>query len=328
MLTVGQLVDEAAKITPEFTPATLGDLQYVPFSSVEGRTTSVEGLVNKNTGQEFFFGDKGFDNFAKYLGMPSWFMDKLPTSLKTQVVDHFLTVNKERETNIAHFKGEINNFFKNNVLLIPPRDLVTRISHIFDKDDVVSHLEFLNGLVVNVRNKEVQEAVKPGDITQGGIRFSALYGSKPTVSAYMERLVCRNGMVATNELDIIPLRGFTINEVLANMEHMAQHYLKSLLPNYLNNWKSMSTIKSANPEQLVHRLSRENDLSYRLESHIVDAVSSLEDNTYYDIVNLITSFQHADGVEQSQIEKLQQLGGNAIRDLGGHRCTNCQHNLD
>jgi len=328
MLTVKQLVDEVDKITPEFTPVTLGDLQYVPFASVEGRTTSVEGLINKNTGEEFFFGDKGFDNFVKHLGMPAYFMDKLPPAIKTQLVDHFLIVNKDRESNVAHFKGEIHNLFKNNVLLLPPRDVVERINNLFNPDDVVSRLEFVDGLVVNVRTTEVQEAIRPGDVTEGGIRFDATYGAKPQVSAYLERLVCSNGMVATSDLDVVPLRGFTLGEVLANIEHMAEHYLRSVLPNYLNNWKKMTTITSTNPEQLIHRLARENDLSTKLESHIIDAAASLVDNTYYDVVNLITSFQHSDDLDSSQYGKIQQLGGNAVRDLGGHRCTSCQHNLD
>ena len=328
MLTVKELVDNAGKLTPSFTPVVLGDLQYEPTVSVTGRTSTSEGLIRKSTGEIFYFGEKGFDNFAKHLGMPAYFMDKLPPTLRTQIVDHFLDVNKERESNIAHFDSEIHNLFKTNVLLVPPRDLIERISRIFKPEDVVSRLDFMDGLVVNVRTTEVQNASKPGDITQGGIRFNAFYGNKPQVSAYMERLVCSNGMVATNDLDTIPVRGFTNNEVLANIEHMASHYLNTLLPRYLDNWQRMTTITSTNPEQLVHRLAREADLSPKLESRIIDAVSSLEDNTYYDVVNLITSFQNAEDIETAQFEKLQKLGGSAIRDLGGHRCTSCQHNLD
>jgi len=45
------------------------------------------------------------------------------------------------------------------------------------------------------------------------------------------------------------------------------------------------------------------------------------------VINLITSLQHEEGVGGTQLFRLQALGGNAIRDMGGHRCNNCQHNL-
>ena len=90
----------------------------------------------------------------------------------------------------------------------------------------------------------------------------------------------------------------------------------------------MTDVRSTNPEQLIHRLSKENDLSPKIETRIIEAAASLDDSSYYDVINLITSFQHAEGVDPKQVNKLQVLGGNAVRDMGGHRCVNCQHNLD
>lgn len=322
MLTVKQLNDDIGKLTPSLDSVVVGDFQF----NTAGPTGDC--LVNKNTGEIFGFTEDSFKNFSKYLGIPPYFAEKLPPSILGQVVDHFIEVNREKPATMSHFGEEFHNLFDSKSLLLPPNEVMSRVVKIFNPEDVVSHLDFINGLVINVRTINVEKDILPGDITQGGIRFNATYGAKPQVSAYMERLVCSNGMVATNELDVVPLRGFTLNEVLANVEHMAEHYLKSLLPNYLENWKKMTTITSTNPEQLIHRLARENDLSTKLESHIIDAASSLSGSSYYDVVNLITSFQHADGVDANQSEKLRQLGGNAVRDLGGHRCTSCQHNLD
>jgi len=99
------------------------------------------------------------------------------------------------------------------------------------------------------------------------------------------------------------------------------------VPAYLENWQRLQDIKSANPEQLIHRLTREAGVSEKIESAIIERAAGLESNSYYDVINLITSLQHEEGVGGTQLFRLQALGGNAIRDMGGHRCNNCQHNL-
>jgi hypothetical protein len=74
-------------------------------------------------------------------------------------------------------------------------------------------------------------------------------------------------------------------------------------------------------------LTREAGINEKIESVIIDRANSLESNTYYDVVNLITSMQHETGISGTQLFRIQNLGGNAVRDLGGHRCNNCQHSL-
>ena len=218
--------------------------------------------------------------------------------------------------------------YEQRTVLLPPQQVVERIARVFDDTAVVSKLDFCDGIVANVRTSQVNLEVRPGDITEGGIRFNALHGVTPTVSAYMERLVCSNGMVATSDIDSVPMRGFTLNEILESMQSIADHYLSTSLPTSLENWQRMTEIQAGNAEQLIHRLARENDLSTKLESRMIESAALLEDNNYYNIINLITSFQHVDGVDESQIRKIQRLGGNAVRDLGGHRCHGCSHLLE
>ena len=325
MITVKDFLAEVSKVTPSYTPYTLGDLEYVTSITPDGLGT--DGLREKSSGVVYGFSEDTFEGFARYIDVPTKFADRLPISLRKQVIDHFMEVNKNKPSTLTHFKDEFQNIFKQTQLLLPPDAVMERVARVFLDEDIVSYVDFRDGLILNVRSGGVSEAVRPGDVTQGGIRFNASHGNTPKVSAYMERLVCRNGMVAVTDVDSIPLRGYTLGEVLNSMENTAEHYLDKVLGNYLDNWKQMAEIKSTNPEQLIHRLAKESNISPKLESSIIDAAASLEDNTYYDVVNLITSFQHADGVDQKSIDKLRELGGKAVRELGGHRCTNCQHSL-
>jgi hypothetical protein len=323
-LTVKEFLDQVDKVTPTYSPLILGDLEYVENT---GGSSSTDGLVNKDTGEVYGFTEESFEGFARYLQIPTKFANRLPMPLRTQVINHFMSTNSSRPSIVTHFGSEFSNIFEQRTLLLPPNAVMERVARVFSDDDVIGHVDFRDGLVLSVHTSDLQEAVRVGDSTNGGIRFNAVHGTTPKVSAYMERLVCRNGMVAMTDVDSIPLRGYTLAEVLNSMQTIADHYMKSVLPNYLSNWKTMASIESSNPEQLIHRLSKEAGISPKLETRIIEAAASLVDNSYYEVVNLITSFQHADGVDEKQANKLRELGGAAVRDLGGHRCTSCQHSL-
>lgn len=325
MLTVKELQEQIVRISPTYSPKILGSLEYIPL--VDGETGR-DGLVDRVSGEYYAFDDEVFSNFAKFIQVPAKFAEKLPMSLRGQVIGHFIEQRKDEEVVMTHFGNQFQNMYENRKVLLPSEQIMDMVGRLFKPTDVISKVDFKDGLILNIRTEELSKAVKVGDVTQGGIRFNALHGATPQVSPYMERLVCTNGMVATSDLDSIPVRGFTLNEILTSMERMADHYLTSTIPDYLENWRKLTEIRSVNPEQLIHRLSRENDLSTKIESRIIEAAASLEDSSYYDVINLITSFQHAEGVDETQFCKLQCLGGNAVRDLGGHRCINCQHNLE
>jgi hypothetical protein len=326
MLTIKELKSSIDSITPNYVPVTVGDFEYI--SSLGGGTAG-DGLLRKSTGELLGFADEiSFSNFATFIGAPSKFLLKLNSTMRKNVIDYMIQESSGVEATVTVQDSSLLNIFKSNQLLLPPNKVFERVLTLFGDEDVISKLDFRTGLVMNVRTSDVSVAVSPGDITEGGIRFNATHGISPEVSTYMERLVCTNGMVVTSEIDKVPVRGYTLTEVLDSMEKIATHYLNNEVPNFLDNWGKLKEINSKNPEQLIHRLSRENSLSPKVETRIIEAAASLTDSTYYDVVNLITSFQHAEGVDSKEADKLQVLGGNAVRDMGGHRCTGCAHLLD
>ena len=233
MITVKDFLSEVSKVTPSYTPYTLGDLEYVTSISSDGLGT--DGLRDKNSGAVYGFSEETFDGFARYIEIPTKFADRLPLYLRKQVIDHFMDKNKSKPSTVTHFKDEFQNIFKQNQLLLPPDAVMDRVAKVFGDDDIISHVDFRDGLLLNVHTSSLQESVRVGDVTNGGIRFNAVHGATPKVSAYMERLVCRNGMIATTEVDSIPLRGYTLGEVLNSMENIAQHYMDKVLPGYLKN---------------------------------------------------------------------------------------------
>ena len=334
-LTIKEMKEFVDAQTPSYSTVQLGDLEFIPVASpamtLPGSHVRVGGptVVDKNTGENYTLNeDGGLDSFCKYLGVPAKFLTKLPMVMQTDIVNHFINKNRDTLGVFSHISQEVQAVYKPTAVIIPPKNIAEMVNRIFEDTDIVGKLEYQEGLALNIYTPQLYVDARTDDRTSGGIRFSAFHGTNPRVSAYMERLVCTNGMVATSDFDTIAVKGYSLEEIVNNMEVAARILLKTTVPEYLENWKKMTTIRSTNPEQLIHRLVKENDISPKLESRIIEAAASLANDAYYDVVNLVTSFQHIDGVDEKQFNKLQVLGGNAVRDLGGHRCTNCQHNLD
>jgi len=337
-LTVKEMREFIDAQTPSYDTVQVGDLEFHPIG---GPTTSIGGapgheilsggayVVDRTTGSSYSLpGEGGLESFCKYLGVPAKFILKLPDVMQGNVVNHFIAQNATSLGVISHVSGETQGVYKPTSLIMPPKKIAEMVSDIFKDTDIVAKFNYAEGLAVNIYTPEMYVDVRTDDRTSGGIRFEAYHGNNPRVSAYMERLICTNGMVATSDFDTIGIKGYSLDEIITNMKSAARLLLDKTVPAYLDNWKKLTTIRSTNPEQLIHRLVKENDISSKIESRIIEAASSLENDSYYDVVNLVTSFQHENGVDEKQFDKIQVLGGNAVRDLGGHRCTNCQHNLE
>jgi len=332
-LTVAEMKDFVDNQVPSFDTVQLGDLEYIPVTPVPltpGVTPASAGpsIVDKNTGSVYSFNEDGFNRFAAYAGVPSKFVVKLPAKMQSDVVNHFLDVYKDSLAILSHTSNEVGGVYKPSTSILNPQKVAAMVAEVFKGTDVVSQFNYNEGLVLNIHTPDVFIDALSGDRTNGGIRFRALHGKTPQVSAYMERLVCTNGMVAQGDFDNISIKGYGLDEIINNMEAAANLLLTKTVPAYLENWRKLTTIKSSNPEQLIHRLAREAEVSTKVESRMIEAAAALRGDTYYDVVNLITSFQHIDGVDGEQFDKIQRLGGNAVRDLGGHRCSGCQHSLD
>ena len=313
---VSQLVDTAKKVSPSYNPTNLGMLEYRGHS-----------VLDKVTGRELTFSEEGLRNFVSYLTIPPKFFERLSSSLQTDTVNHLLSKWEGESVILSSHEDNFWNLYKERTVMVPNVRIAEVVERVFNADADVARLDLYEGMKLNVSTAQVSTEVKVGDVTNGGVRFYAPVGEIPYVSAYMERLVCANGMVTTQESDAISIRGRTVDEIINEMEHLARKILATDVPQYLDNWNRMAGMRTENPEQLIHRLVREAGVSEKIESAIIDRAAALTDNTYYDVINLITELQHED-VSETQLNRLQRLGGNAVRDLGGHRCVSCQHSLN
>jgi len=313
---VKQLEQMVKETSPSYSSTELGMLEY-----------RGDFIIDKSSGRTLNFTEDSLQNFVQYMEVPFKFFDGCKTSLQQEIIKHQIEKFSSSPATISTYGDSFWNLYQTKTNLIPNLRMAEAFTKIFDGEAKVSRFDPVEGLLLNIQTQDIAKEVKVGDITNGGIRLFAPIGKSPYVSAYMERLVCSNGMVTTNEFDALSIRGRTVDEIIVEMEQKARKILNEDVPAYLENWQRLQDIKSANPEQLIHRLTREAGVSEKIESAIIERAAGLESNSYYDVINLITSLQHEEGVGGTQLFRLQALGGNAIRDMGGHRCNNCQHNL-
>jgi len=312
---LGEIVE---KNSPKYVYSTLSHLEFKPGS-----------LKVRGTDQELLLGEQGLKKFSSFLGIPKAFLPKLNSDLQTDVVNYFLEKDSSTEALISY---SADNLFKaaypGNTPLIRDELLVSAIDSVFDGDARIRSIDVDNGLKVSIVTDELNTEPRVNDITHGGLRIEAPIGDAPKISTYLERLVCSNGMVVPSVNSIISLRGRTVDEIIVEMEYLANTILASEVDDALNHWSGMTQIEATNPEQLIHRFCREYNLGSRMESKLLDRIDQLEGNTYYDVINLLTSMQHEVGVSNSMRQSLQLAGGMIVGSNGGHRCNTCQSPLD
>jgi len=302
----------------KYTHSSLSNLEFKPGS-----------LKIKQTDFEFTLSETGLKKFSTFLGIPKAFLPKLNTDLQIDVVNYFLEKDATAEALISYSPDRMfNAAYPGNTALIRDELIVSAIEKAFDPEDRVRSLDLSNGLKVSIVTDELNTEPRVNDITHGGLRIESTVGEAPKISTYLERLVCSNGMVVPSINSTLSLRGRTVDEIIEEMEELAATVLGNEVDAALNSWSHMTDILINDAAQLIHRFCREYNLGSRMESKLLERIDELEGNTYYDIINLITSMQHEVGVSQAMRENLQLTGGLIVSSGDGHRCSTCQHPLD
>lgn len=157
------------------------------------------------------------DVVAEYLDAPKSFLATADVSLAQYIVDHQLRkVNDRRELVFRNNKAIGSQPFgskriKGEQVVEKLIDAVGDVSHanLYDMGDHVD---------ITIVGDKVTMKPKVGDITEGGLRclYSELLSRNPSIEPYVERLVCLNGMICTDRLDVFKFD--TIEDFLHQMD--------------------------------------------------------------------------------------------------------------
>lgn len=281
--------------------------------------------------------EDGLDTLGVFLGIPRGYLNKVSPDLVDQNVRYFLNKDPEASGLFETDGSALLGVYDATRDIIPRGRIVEVVQSVMAPDDALNAIDLTQGkIVVDVTTTTINTQPRAGDYTYGGLRFSShiapgsAKARQPRVSCFMNRLLCANGMTHEEELGEIRIRGNTVDEILTEMEEVARHFLENQVPTLVERFGGLAQRDVANPEQYVHRLARQYGVVAALETRMIELLPTLGDApTAYDIVNMVSGFQHEEGVQRKTALRLQHLAGEtAWGSEGEHRCPTCQTPLD
>lgn len=167
------------------------------------------------------------------------------------------------------------------------------------------------------------------DITAGGLRFflDMKHGLAPTVQEFLYRLACTNGMVMQDLGLKVDARGQSVDEVLAELEQMAQVAF-GRVEESISHFYDLKSQRVENAERALRTIARERGIPNRSTMQLMDlaATSELPDNpSMFDLVNLVTNYANSPQMASREGGRmiLESAGGAVI----GEHATRCGHCL-
>jgi hypothetical protein len=270
---------------------------------------------------------------ATYLNIPYTYLENCPPEFKAQTLRFWRDEAPEAEMVLEVTNGALVNVHKPTTVTIPPRDVAAVMAKVFDPEAEVRKF-ILNSkmfhLDITTPMHQIEVATEVGDVTQAGVRVLVYpFSDKlPSVTAYMERLVCTNGMCQDERVGQIRIKGQTVDDVISEMESAARSTL-SHLDNRLHSYaRTAQTTAPGSHGAFAYQLGRELSLRQPVMDMIMDRVGQLTaPATVYDIMNVFTAV--ANQLPYAQRVKMQTLGGSLAMDTERmvNRCGSCERLL-
>ena len=172
---------------------------------------------------------------------------------------------------------------------------------------------------------------KVGDITAAGCRFgfNRKANLAPWVQPWSMKLACTNGMETTMPGLKMDARGLGVEEVMAELEAMAQQAFAAAEAN-ISHFYDLRNVPVDNPERSLRAIARERGIPDRSLIRMLDLAPSdmlPETPTQFDLVNLITNLANHTAIRNDGGRLLLERAGGAVVTEHAARCPHCQHAL-
>lgn len=269
------------------------------------------------------------NHFLRYLKISPTTYDNLTPQLKREIVTYLLQKWQDSEVELVTQGGEVIDVHSTTQKYLTVRELAETVSKCFDPEDEIIKFSLDKGFKCYVTDASHQLEIRESDYTYGGLYFKVLPNESPVVTPFLLRELGRTGMTLDESRQTVSYRGRTTLDVLHEIKVNAQFLLRNV-SNNLQGYRVLSELDMNDREQYVHRLCQEHEVSGSIESAGIERLSNLRapQDSIYDVVNVLMDLQNENGVRETQVEKLQSLGGSVVRDAGSSpRCKTCQTRL-
>lgn len=343
----------------QFTPRTLSDLKDeiagnrattesvdLPLSEIDFKLDSDDPhfLIR---GQKVAYSPTGVTAFGNFLQIPSPFFKRtgreLGVARQGDMLKWFMDTTSSSGVRISYTEAGVQSVTDPERKLIDPLQLVNVAEKVLGTTDaeVVRLIDTPETYAFDVHVPESfdhgiggdrpEGGREVGDITAGGITIA--YDRKrnhaPEVGSFLYRLICTNGM-RTEDMGLrIDARGSTVDEVLAELEAMADRAFKRV-ERQIAHFYQLRDQRVDNAERELIAIAREHRIPDRSLVQLTRQAASNalpDDPTRFDLVNLITNFANDPSIRNDGGRLLLESAGGSVVQDEATRCGHCHSRL-
>lgn len=168
--------------------------------------------------------------------------------------------------------------------------------------------------LLNIPDRTKSFQVKPGDRMEPGISLgnSEVGLSSLTISAFVLRLVCTNGLISKTSIDSSYRH---VSHRILNEFPQVLNQVSMELDKQRNQWAISTESQVDNPEHTIHSFNRQFNLNKTEEEAVTWAWSHESGNTMFQIVNAYTKAAQFPKLPTESEYRLQKVGGSILSML-------------
>lgn len=287
----------------------------------------------------------GVGQLTTFFDIPRPWFARSPLAMQEFVLRETIR-NNPANLSVRYDEGGISEVFKPDAARIEPRQVADVAIRVLGEDAEVVQWradsdELFFDLVAPEGNGpiggEPGTGERLGDITRGGLRFhqNRKNNHSPEVASYLYRLRCTNGMSVPDEGLKLDARGASVNEVLAELELMAQRAFGQVEEQIAHFYEMRDQPIQGDVTQAVIRTAQERGLPNRTAMTLAQRVPAMLNEselghppTMFDLANLFTNQANDPSIANRRNARLalETAGGTLVQEHRD-RCGTCYQAL-
>jgi len=264
------------------------------------------------------------DVVAKFLGAPASFLASSDLQLAQYIVDHqFKKVKDKKE--LVFRNSRVVGHQPTGSYRISGTQVVEALIKGVGEVRRANLAEFGGHVDITLVGDKVTMKPKVGDITEGGLRclYSELLARPPQLEPYVERLVCANGMICRDRLDVFTFE--TMDKFLEQLNFSIEKSMKFVDTTIRAQLEKAVETKIDHSEQALRQIFESNRINPRLLSPTLAALTVEEDGSAFGVLQAITRAANTAGY--SHRIAMQEIGAREMARLETVHCPTCWSTL-
>lgn len=281
----------------------------------------------------------GMEQVGSFLNIPRKFLLELPPDMQAYNIGTLLHRSHE-DVSLRFTDSGITQMYRPTGVRLEPEAIVEAAMKVLGPEHQIvqwecdSDIFTFDAIVPSDYDQAIGGDRAVGDLTHGGLRFThdRKHNRSPSVSTFLYRLACTNGMIIPETGLKVDSRGSTVEQVLAELELAAQHAFAQVEASIDHFYQMRDTPIEGDVTQAVIALARERNLPERTQMTLARSVpAELHPDvlghdipTMFDVVNLFTNQANDPRLRErfSTRSALETAGGHMV-SVALNRCGNC-----